>query len=37
MGRFHKELPAIARHESVMEAFDIDHFLRIFSGIKFVS
>jgi ATP-dependent helicase Lhr and Lhr-like helicase len=36
-GSFHKELPAIARHESVLEAFDIEHFLRIFSGIKFVS
>jgi len=36
MGCFHKELPVIARHESVLEAFDIDHFLRMFSGIKFV-
>jgi hypothetical protein len=36
MGRFHKELPAIARQESVLEAFDIDHFVRIFSGIEFV-
>lgn len=37
MGCFHKELPATVRRESVLEAFDIDHFLRDFSGIKFVS
>lgn len=37
MGCFHKELPATVRHESVLLAFDIDRFLGIFSGIKFVS
>jgi hypothetical protein len=37
MGCFHKELPATVRRESVLEAFDIGHFLSVFSGIKFVS
>ncbi|MEN3335582.1 MAG: ATP-dependent helicase Lhr and Lhr-like helicase [Blastocatellia bacterium] len=37
MGCFHKELPATVRRESALEAFDIDRFLRAFSGIKFVS
>jgi ATP-dependent Lhr-like helicase len=37
VGCFHKELPATVRRESVLEAFDIDHFLRTYSGIKFVS
>lgn len=37
MGCFHKELPAAVRRESAIEAFDIDSFLRAFSGIKFVS
>jgi ATP-dependent Lhr-like helicase len=36
MGCFHKELPASVRRESAMEAFDIDGFLRAFSGIKLV-
>jgi ATP-dependent helicase Lhr and Lhr-like helicase len=36
LGCFHKELPATVRQESVLEAFDIDHFVRIFSGIKLV-
>lgn len=37
MGCFHKDLPATVRRESVLDAFDIDRFLQIFSGIKFVS
>jgi ATP-dependent Lhr-like helicase len=34
LGCFHKELPATVRRESAIEAFDIDSFLRAFSGIK---
>ena len=37
MGGFHKELPATVRRESALEAFDINNFLRVFSGIEFVS
>ena len=37
MGCFHNELPATVRRESLLEAFDISNFLRVFSGIKFVS
>ena len=34
MGRFQKELPLAARRESVEAAFDIESFLRTFSGRK---
>jgi hypothetical protein len=37
VGCFHKELPATVRCESVLEAFDIDYFLSVFSKNKFVS
>ena len=32
MGRFQKELPMDVRRESVVTAFDIENFLRAFSG-----